>query len=223
LDLAVILDVVYNHFVQTEIILRFIRTITSSANRKPTGGDSINSMAELGAGPGILHHNGRYWIDEFHFDGSGSTPPMRSMINRTNTSLARLPAAREAAAPRSIILIAENERQVTKLIRPRSESGDDLDAVWNDDFHHSAVVALTGRRKRTTAIFSARRRNLFRSQVRLFVSRTTLFLAGSTARTPAFGSPRTHSSPSLRTTIKFRIRRRANAYDFKVHPAVIAR
>jgi maltooligosyltrehalose trehalohydrolase len=33
------------------------------------------------------------------------------------------------------------------LIRPRSEGGDDLDGVWNDDLHHSAFVALTGRRE----------------------------------------------------------------------------
>ena len=28
---------------------------------------------------------------------------------------------------------------------PRKEGGDDLDGVWNDDWHHSAIVALTGR------------------------------------------------------------------------------
>src|SRR6202023_482240 len=39
------------------------------------------------------------------------------------------------------------ERQETKLIQPRSERGDDLDGVWNDDLHHSAFVALTGRRE----------------------------------------------------------------------------
>jgi maltooligosyltrehalose trehalohydrolase len=38
--------------------------------------------------------------------------------------------------------VAENERQEVKLIRPRREGGDDLDGVWNDDFHHSAIVAL---------------------------------------------------------------------------------
>ena len=31
------------------------------------------------------------------------------------------------------------------MIRPRHEGGYGLDALWNDDFHHSAVVALTGR------------------------------------------------------------------------------
>ena len=33
------------------------------------------------------------------------------------------------------------------MVRPRSEDGDDLDGMWNDDFHHSAVVALTGRKE----------------------------------------------------------------------------
>src|SRR5439155_466181 len=56
-------------------------------------------------------------------------------------------AARETARPRKIILIAENERQEAKLILPREKGGDDLDAVWNDDFHHSAVVTLTGKRE----------------------------------------------------------------------------
>src|SRR5262249_16776293 len=54
-------------------------------------------------------------------------------------------AARAAAGERSIFLVAENEPQETKLIRPRSEGGYGLDGLWNDDFHHSAIVALTGR------------------------------------------------------------------------------
>ena len=41
--------------------------------------------------------------------------------------------------------MAENEPQHTKLVRPRNAGGDELDALWNDDWHHSAIVALTGR------------------------------------------------------------------------------
>jgi maltooligosyltrehalose trehalohydrolase len=33
------------------------------------------------------------------------------------------------------------------LVFPVEQNGYGLDAVWNDDFHHSAVVALTGRRE----------------------------------------------------------------------------
>jgi maltooligosyltrehalose trehalohydrolase len=32
-----------------------------------------------------------------------------------------------------------------RLVRPVSDGGCGLDALWNDDFHHSAMVALTGR------------------------------------------------------------------------------
>jgi maltooligosyltrehalose trehalohydrolase len=52
---------------------------------------------------------------------------------------------RAAAANRSVILIAENESQDVKLVRPTEQGGYGMDALWNDDFHHSAVVALTGR------------------------------------------------------------------------------
>jgi maltooligosyltrehalose trehalohydrolase len=31
------------------------------------------------------------------------------------------------------------------MVRPPEQGGHGLDAMWNDDFHHSAVVALTGR------------------------------------------------------------------------------
>src|SRR5205814_6816630 len=53
--------------------------------------------------------------------------------------------AREAARGRSIVIVAENEPQETLFVRPLAEGGHGLDALWNDDFHHSAMVALTGR------------------------------------------------------------------------------
>jgi maltooligosyltrehalose trehalohydrolase len=53
--------------------------------------------------------------------------------------------ARSKAGQRSIIVVAENEPQDTILLRPVTEGGYGLDGVWNDDFHHSAMVALTGR------------------------------------------------------------------------------
>ena len=44
-----------------------------------------------------------------------------------------------------MIFIAENEPQATKLVRSYKQGGDGLHGLWNDDFHHTAVVALTGR------------------------------------------------------------------------------
>src|SRR5439155_25110156 len=54
-------------------------------------------------------------------------------------------AAREAAGGKAIVLIAENEPQHARLVRPVERAGHGLDMLWNDDFHHSARVALTGR------------------------------------------------------------------------------
>ena len=31
------------------------------------------------------------------------------------------------------------------MVRTRQQGGDDLDGLWNDDWHHAAIVALTGR------------------------------------------------------------------------------
>src|SRR4029450_13787471 len=56
-------------------------------------------------------------------------------------------AARKAAGSRSIVLVAENDLHEAKMARPLREGGDDLDGMWNDDFHHSAVVALTDRKE----------------------------------------------------------------------------
>jgi maltooligosyltrehalose trehalohydrolase len=52
--------------------------------------------------------------------------------------------ARRGAGRRSIVLVAENENQLGRLVRSPESGGYGLDALWNDDFHHSARVALTG-------------------------------------------------------------------------------
>src|SRR4051794_36401924 len=75
-----------------------------------------------------------------------STLRSRSLTHRANTSSLKWRGARAAANNREIILIAENESQETKIARPHERGGYGFDALWNDDFHHSAVVALTGHR-----------------------------------------------------------------------------
>jgi maltooligosyltrehalose trehalohydrolase len=54
---------------------------------------------------------------------------------------------RAVANGRATFLVAENEKQHTRLVRPEAEGGYGLDALWNDDLHHTALVALTGRRE----------------------------------------------------------------------------
>jgi maltooligosyltrehalose trehalohydrolase len=54
---------------------------------------------------------------------------------------------RQAARGRTTLLVGENEPQHATLVRPPAQGGYGLDALWNDDFHHSAMVAMTGRRE----------------------------------------------------------------------------
>ncbi|HEY4282452.1 MAG TPA: DUF3459 domain-containing protein, partial [Chthoniobacterales bacterium] len=90
--------------------------------------------------------NARYWINEFHFDGFrfDATQDIPDQ-SKEHILGAIAQAARETAGEKSIFLVAENEPQETKLVRPASEGGYGLDGLWNDDFHHTALVGLTGR------------------------------------------------------------------------------
>ena len=150
LGLAVILDVVYNHFGPDGNYIRmFSEDYFTARYEKNDWGESINFDGP-NSGPvrEFFITNGRYWIDEFHFDGFRFDATQEVKDTSDEYIIGAIGrAARKAGQPRDIILIAENERQEVKLILPRSKGGDDLDAVWNDDFHHSAVVALTGKRE----------------------------------------------------------------------------
>src|ERR1700730_348991 len=149
LGLAVILDVVYNHFGPDGNYLGVYSDDYLRRGKANDWGDSVNFDGPNSAPVReFFITNGRYWIEEFHFDGF-RFDATESIFDRSEEHIlgAIARAARSAADERSIILVAENERQEEKLIRARREGGDDLDGVWNDDLHHSAFVALTGRRE----------------------------------------------------------------------------
>src|SRR5213078_3325856 len=147
LGLGVILDIVYNHFGPDGNYLGAYSNDYLTREKENDWGDSINFD-----GPDsqpvreFFITNGRYWIEEFHFDGFrfDATQDVHDESDEYIIGAVGR-AARLAAGQRSIVLVAENEPQEAKMVRPRSEGGDDLDGLWNDDFHHSAYVALTGR------------------------------------------------------------------------------
>jgi maltooligosyltrehalose trehalohydrolase len=147
LGLGVILDVVYNHFGPDGNYLGVYSGDYMNRERENEWGDSINFDGK-NSGPvrEFFITNGRYWIEEFRFDGF-RFDATQSIFDRSQEYIVGAigRAAREAAGARSIVLFAENERQWAKLIRTREQGGDDLDGVWNDDWHHAAVIALTGR------------------------------------------------------------------------------
>src|SRR5213080_2687340 len=161
LGLGVILDVVYNHFGPDGNYLAGFSDDYLVRERENEWGNAINFD-----GPNsepvreFFITNGRYWIDEFHFDGfrfdalhAIRDPSSEYIICAVGR------AARQAAGSRPIILIAENDLQESKMVGSRrgigisadqphwletNATGYGLDGMWNDDFHHSAIVALTG-------------------------------------------------------------------------------
>jgi len=145
--IGVILDVVYNHLGPVGNYLRAFSPAYVSDRYGNDWGEALNFDGE-DSGPvrEFFVSNAGYWIDEFHLDGlrlDATQQIYDQSPEHVMTAIGQ--RARAAAKGRGIVIVAENEPQDTRLVRPIDEGGYGLDAMWNDDFHHSAMVALTGR------------------------------------------------------------------------------
>ena len=84
----------------------------------------------------------------FIWTACGSTRRSRSSTPRRPHCWRRSRGgARRGAGDRSILSSRKTNRRTSRLLRPSRQGGFGFDALWNDDFHHAAVVALTGRRE----------------------------------------------------------------------------
>jgi maltooligosyltrehalose trehalohydrolase len=146
--LGVILDVVYNHFGPDGNYTRSFSPHYLGA-RATEWGEAINYDGEHCAPVReLVIANACEWIRDFHLDGLRLDATQSICDSSPSHVLAELTAAaRAAAAPRRIIVIAEDETQRASKLLPVSDGGLGLDALWNDDFHHAARVAATGRRE----------------------------------------------------------------------------
>jgi maltooligosyltrehalose trehalohydrolase len=146
LGIGVILDVVYNHFGAGERLGEFTPDYFTERYWNEWG-KSINFDGSNSDGVrAFICANAAFWIDEYHFDGLrlDATQALFDCSDVHIISEIGL-QARKAANGKPIYLVAENEPQETHLVRRAAEGGMDLDALWNDDFHHSAMVALSGK------------------------------------------------------------------------------
>ncbi len=150
LGLGVILDVVYNHIgPEGNYLTKYSADYFSKTDTEWGEGINFDGANSLPVREFFLA-NAALWIKEYHFDGLrlDATQSIRDSGSHGTHIIAEIAAeVRASAGNRKTILVAENEPQDSSLVRPVAENGYGLDAVWNDDFHHSAVVALTGRRE----------------------------------------------------------------------------
>jgi maltooligosyltrehalose trehalohydrolase len=146
LGVGVILDVVYNHFGPDGNYVREFAEHYFTDRHTTDWGEPINyDGPDAGPVREFFVANAGYWIDEYHFDGLRLDATQNIYDDSADHILAAIARrVREVARGRATYLVAENEPQHVKLVRPPDRGGYGLDALWNDDFHHAARVALTG-------------------------------------------------------------------------------
>lgn len=146
LGIAVILDVVYNHLGPDGNYLKSFSAAYFTDRYLNEWGEAVN-FDGVDAGPvrEFFLANAGYWIDEYHLDGLRIDATQQIFDETEDHILAAIVRrVRQAGVGRTTIVIGENERQEARLVRSPEQGGYGLDALWNDDFHHSATVALTG-------------------------------------------------------------------------------
>jgi maltooligosyltrehalose trehalohydrolase len=147
LGLGVILDVVYNHAGPDGNYLKEFSDDYFTSRYKNEWGEALdfdgpNSVAVRE----FFLANAGYWIDEFHLDGL-RLDATQQMFDASPEHIIRAitRAVKKSARGRRTLVVAENEPQDSNLARAAEQGGLGVDALWNDDFHHSARVALTGK------------------------------------------------------------------------------
>jgi len=145
--LAVLLDVVYNHFGPEGNYLPEYGPYTSERHRTAWG-PGVNFDGEGSAG--VRRHvveNVRYWVREFHVDGFRLDAAHAIADESPVHILAEIAAVAHEEGMRvgrPIHVIAESHDNDRRLVLPTAHGGLGLDAVWSDDFHHALHRRLTG-------------------------------------------------------------------------------
>ncbi|WNG23394.1 malto-oligosyltrehalose trehalohydrolase [Cystobacter fuscus] len=144
--LGVLIDAVYNHFGPDGNYLSCYSPHYFTDHHHTPWGNAINYDGE---GSDVVRElvlsNVDMWIGDYHADGlrldaahaiiDDSSPHLLVEIARR---------ARAAARGRSVVVIAEDDRNDTRLARPVEKKGLGLDGIWADDIHHQLRRAFAG-------------------------------------------------------------------------------
>jgi maltooligosyltrehalose trehalohydrolase len=145
--MAVLLDVVYNHFgPEGNYLPRIAPEFFTDRHRTPWGA-AINFDAQRAE---IVREffvqNALYWLREFHLDGLRLDAVHAIKDDSGSHILAEIARrVRAAITARPVHLILENEENdAAPLVRDRAGEARKFTAQWNDDVHHALHVAATG-------------------------------------------------------------------------------
>ncbi len=148
-ELAVTLDVVYNHLGPEGNYLGEYGPYFTDRYRTPWGSAINFDGPRSDEVRRFFIENALYWLAEFHIDALRLDAIHGIVDPSARPFLGELSAAVHAFAQaqgRQIYLIAESNLNDTRVIRPQELGGYGLDAQWNDDFHHALHTLLTDER-----------------------------------------------------------------------------
>jgi maltooligosyltrehalose trehalohydrolase len=145
-DMAVLLDVVYNHIGPEGGYLGKFGPYYSTRCRSPWGeGMNLDDMyaAEVRR---FLRDNALMWfrdyrvdglrLDAIHYMGDASAKHFLEELSEEVDSW-------EAHLGRPLVLIGESTENDPRVVRPREGGGFGFDAMWSEDFEHVFHTALT--------------------------------------------------------------------------------
>ncbi len=138
LGLAVILDVVYNHFgPDGNYLARYSPEYFTARHKTPWGDAPDFSSPWMRR---LVLENTRYWLERFRCDGLRLDATHAIFDDEPESVLTALAAVAHAVPSRPLV-IAEDEHSSTELVTVHG-----LDGVWADRFHHEVHILLTGER-----------------------------------------------------------------------------
>lgn len=147
--LAVLLDVVYNHFGPVGNYLSRFGPYLTEAYHTPWG-RAVN-LDRKGSHEvrRFFSDNALMWLRHYHFDGLRLDAVHAFFDDSAIHFLEYLALEVETLAAqlsRHLVLIAESDLNDPRLVTSREAGGYGLDAQWSDDFHHALHAVLTGER-----------------------------------------------------------------------------
>jgi maltooligosyltrehalose trehalohydrolase len=145
--IAVILDVVYNHFgPEGNYISQYVPYFTETY--KTPWGSAVNfDDAHSDGVRNYFIENALYWFQNYHFDAL-RLDAIHAIYDlgakHFLKELAEKVAALSAEVGRKLYLIAESDLNDVRVISEWELGGHGMDAQWSDDFHHCIHTLLTG-------------------------------------------------------------------------------
>ena len=144
--MAVMLDVVYNHFGPEGNYLPSYFPNLLTERHKTSWGAAVNYDGEQsGVVREFVIHNALYWLEEFHLDGLRLDAVHAILDDSPKHILTELAErVRAVDRPYPVHLVLENEKnEAFRLTRDCKGEPEHFTAQWNDDVHHVLHTAAT--------------------------------------------------------------------------------